>query len=148
MINRTLAALSLSLAATVTLSGAEAHADQCAWVPASVADRARLELSRPNATFFEFCQPCRDDARRIRVERVWSVTVRAAGRGGQHRELFVNGRPVDLAYLYVRSGAGATFTNLGQKVSCGARNVSHEITFGPQQPAFRPGFVCPPGSRC
>lgn len=148
MIRRSLSALSVFAAAAVALSGSTAHADQCEWVPASVAEQARIELSQPGATFIEYCEPCRDDVRRARVERVSSVTVRAVGRGAQHYTVIVNGRAVDLAYLFIRVGGGTTFSNVGHRTMCGARRVSPSITLGAMRPGFRANFVCPPGSRC
>jgi hypothetical protein len=128
---------SLILGALIATTASAAHADQCATSPRSVADKA-AELVKKGATVLEFCEPCRDAA----PGKPYVVQSVAAKDG----KLFVNGRDVDLAYLFVKTGPDE-LKNVGLLAQCGASDVSEKITGGkPSGPIkSRPPSTLPGG---
>lgn len=104
---------------------AEAHADQCSWVDARVAKKAITWLL-PGKTVVSFCEPCGDKAPGP-VTTVESVTIATVDSQTQeYVQLLLNGKPVDLAYIYAGNRDG-TFTNLATRSGCKAEGVSNQI---------------------
>jgi hypothetical protein len=104
-----------------------ARADQCAWVDEQVAARAVKEIERAGRVV-ELCEPCGDSVPRT-PEAVASVTshkVDAPRDWGGFEEVFVNGEPVDLAYVYVE--VKGRLHNLAKLVGCPAWGVSPSLT--------------------
>ena len=96
---------------------ATAHADQCALIKKPVADQA-VALVKQSATAVDFCEPCGDRAPG-KPYTIATAEIRA-------NQLFVNGAPVDLAYLYVET-APDEYRNVGLSTRCGASEVSEWI---------------------
>ena len=100
-----------------------ARADQCAWIDRLVANEANLILER-SPKYLEFCEPCGDKAPGI-PQLAKDVTVDTPEHG--YRELSINGKPVDLAYIYVKTDA-THYKNLGALAGCPASGVSPSLT--------------------
>jgi hypothetical protein len=109
-----------SILLATALSAPAARADQCALNPVSVGQAAG-KLVKPGATVLEFCEPCGDKAPG-QPYKVTSVSF-------QQGQLAVNAKTVDLAYLYVETGAGE-FRNVGIAANCIASDVSEWIRNG------------------
>lgn len=102
------------LIAGLLLASGAAQADQFAYIslPQAV---AALQAVPVGSTVHAYCAPC-GDARstpvrvaQVGIDRIWDgASARAYRDGGSagYWTLAVNGRPVDLAYVYVRSGTG------------------------------------------
>jgi hypothetical protein len=87
---------SLILFAVLLVSAVPAFADQAAWVTYEEAARA-LKVLAGHRTVKHFCAPCRDTA--VTDETVESIGMfRIAGES--YWEVQINGKGVDLAYLY------------------------------------------------
>jgi hypothetical protein len=110
-------------AAALALFPAVSGADQCAWVEPAVAEKAAA-LIRESRAVVEWCQPC-GESRPAEPANVSSVEVRPTEERA-YREVYVNGKAVDLAYLYVQSGTD-TFRNVSKVVGCESSGVSSEL---------------------
>lgn len=119
----------LALAAAGT-----ARADQCQVVDADVADWAVKVLPK-GASFVEQCEPCGDTG--PTTPRV-ANTVRVDKKAGS---VLVNGKVVDLAYVYVQTGK-ATYTNVALMTGCPTQGVAPSVTLRPAK-AVSKGM--PPG---
>lgn len=132
--------MSMLVLGALLASASPAHADQCAKNPRSVAEQAAALVTKGSAVL-RFCEPCGDVTPGTSY-LVQSVAVRDG-------ELLVNGLPVDLAYLFVRTGPGE-LVNVGVKSGCGASDVSEAIRAGkPTGPVSArapvgPGYRVPP----
>ena len=108
------------LVVAALLAPALAHADQCALNDAKVNANA-AKLVTVGSRVLEFCEPCRE-----RVPHspyvVKTVEVKA-------REVFINGKPQDLAYLYVLRGRDE-YKNVGALAGCSPHGVSTSIING------------------
>src|SRR6187549_849767 len=96
------------LVAAALVAPALAHADQCALNDAKVNANAE-KLVTVGARVLEFCEPCREKTPG-KPYVVKSVEVKA-------REVFINGKGQDLAYLYVERGKDE-FKNVGALAGC------------------------------
>jgi hypothetical protein len=114
-----------------------ALADQCAINSSPVTARA-VALVKKGATVLEYCEPCGDKA----PGAPYTVTT-VDVRGG---EVYINGKGIDLAYLYVQTQPDE-LENVGIATQCGAARVSSRISNGrpigpPRGP--RPSMPPPP----
>ena len=115
---------------SLALLGGHARADQCAWIDEATATKAKTLLKRVDdrgriAPFvIEFCEPCGDKAPGIPAEAK-AVEIRTPEAG--YRELYVNGKPVDLAYLFVKTDA-TTYRNMAALAGCPATGVSPSLS--------------------
>ncbi len=120
-----------------------ARADQCAVVSRGQSDLALARLRQPGTWILELCEPCGEQlgpsARPYLVERVERVPW-PHGAGGDDFEVRVNGRAVDLAYVFVHVGAGQ-FENLAALAGCPAEGVSARVRLPGWSPA---GLTSPP----
>jgi hypothetical protein len=107
---------------SLALLAGPAHADQCAWVEADVAERAKALLDTAPYVI-EHCEPCGD---RAPGEPTHAKTVEIATPASGFRELHVNGKPVDLAYLFVQTDA-THYGNVAALVGCPATGVSPSL---------------------
>jgi hypothetical protein len=108
---------------TLSLVTGTARADQCAWVDRLVANEANVLLER-SPKYIEFCEPCGDKAPGIpQLAKEVEVTTPEGG----YREISINGRPIDLAYVYVKTDA-THYRNLGLLAGCDATGVSPSLT--------------------
>src|SRR5712671_6427837 len=82
-----------------------AHADQCAWLDADVAEHAARVLSR--AKYVEMCEPCGDKAPGVPAV---ANDVELRHHDGS-AELAIDGREIDLAYVFVKTSDRA-YSNL------------------------------------
>lgn len=113
-----------AFAAALSMIASEARADQCSLVPAAQANAAVLHL-RSGRPFIELCEPCGQhfDPSSSNVQRVVSAIAVPDSSGLHH--VIVNGRPVDLAYLFVRGRGG--FQNVARLSGCEASGVSEQL---------------------
>jgi hypothetical protein len=96
-----------------TLFSITAMADQCAYISQGEAERAALLLQK-GSVVAEYCELCGDTT--ATVSTVKSVSV-AKVANGQYSEVSVNGKGVDLAYLYLQVAPGKK-VNVAQAVNC------------------------------
>lgn len=113
-----------TICSLVMLLSIPALADQCAWVKKAQAVRAAALLKERRVV--EWCEPC-GDAHPVKtaVQTVRTVTVERTNDPAFH-EVFVNGKPVDLAYLFVE--LRGAFRNVAGEVGCPAHDVSKQVT--------------------
>ena len=79
--------------------GGSALADQCAWISVGEAKKAAKWL-RNSSELLDYCELCGGaDPKPVRIQQ---VEIRQAD-GGKYREIYVNGDPYDLAYVFVPS---------------------------------------------
>jgi hypothetical protein len=104
-----------------------AHADQCSWVTKANADAA-LEHLAEGSEWLSYCEPCGDAAPDHRT--VGAAT--AAPVDDRFWQVSVDGKPIDLAYTFVRASADDPFfSNLARLVDCEASMVSRKVTWPP-----------------
>ncbi len=132
---RSLAIQAAIVAAVVLLLTRRAEADQCSVIPAAQAERAVQLILRQGATI-TLCEPCGD---RVRpgLRPVPVTTATAVSRGEGTSEVVVNGREVDLAYVYVHS-IGNMFVNTARVVGCPTEGVSPRIVLAEESTAAAP----------
>jgi len=111
-------------------------ADQCAWLDGDdqkFVTKSAVALINKSADFVEYCEPCKNGGPG-KVTSVNSAQFEAAKMNGQtvekFNEIILNGKGVDLAYLYVRTGS-RVFTNLALLVGCPASGVSPVLYTAP-----------------
>jgi hypothetical protein len=106
---------------TLLLLASAALADQCAWVDEQTASAARRFLP-VGAVWVGLCEPC--DERTPQVHVVGETRVGPTSSPRLY-EVTIDGRPVDLAYVYVRATPDAkVLTNLARLVRCPTTGVS------------------------
>ena len=120
------ATLLVSLALLVALPAA-AFADQYAWNDRQVAiDGARI-LAKGRRVI-HYCEPCKGDRREAPVT-ITKVIVRKAHATKPYYEVVVDGRAVDLAYVFVEVAAGSkTFDNVAVSLGLQVHGVSARLT--------------------
>lgn len=104
------------------LCAGTARADQCAWIDADVAAKARAIVERAPKVI-DFCEPCGEQAPG-EPHAVRSADVTAAD--GDFKELRVNGTAIDLAYVFVQTDA-MHYRNLAALAGCPATGVSPSL---------------------
>jgi len=118
-----LAAAALALVSTAAL------ADQCQWIDAKVAARAKALLKR-GAHVSIFCEPCGQKTAAVPMKIV-DVSMKSPDPAQpQYREISINGHDIDLAYTFLRRGKTDTFDNVARLVRCPATDVSDKVTIG------------------
>ncbi len=110
------------IAALATLSFS-AFADQCAYISGTMASRGALLLS--GAEIAEVCEPCGERAAIVSSSKVGSLVVRDTGYQN-YKEIMVNGKPLDLAYTFVKVSP-KRFVNVAKVIGCKADGVSSFI---------------------
>ncbi|MCL2268542.1 MAG: hypothetical protein FWC23_05085 [Chitinispirillia bacterium] len=114
--------LSLAAAGCLLITGA-AWADQCAWINEVQAARAQAILAeRPMV--LEHCEPCAEKGAGTPYA-VDTVGVTTPGEG--YREISINGKNIDLAYIFVRVSPGR-YDNFAFLVGCEATDVSESLS--------------------
>ena len=125
MLRKLLSGLAVAAAA---FAATPAHADICAWVGQSVAQKAAT-LIKPGDTVQMFCPGCGDTTSKpMQVAKVASGQVKGQAK---YYQVTINGEPIDLAYVYIRAPNGA-WTNVGSQVSCSKDNDSPKTIAGSQ----------------
>jgi hypothetical protein len=108
----------LAILFTATLAAPSlARADQCALNDPQINTRA-VELAKQSTAVIEYCEPCKGGSMR------GPFTIHSVGVRG--REVEINGKPVDLAYVFVHT-KGDEYTNLGLAAGCAATGISRVI---------------------
>jgi hypothetical protein len=103
-----------------------AHADQCDWLDdPSTARRAVRELAT-HVEYIELCEPCGDKAPG-EPRRAGKIAVRSIDG---HSEVAIDGRTVDLAYVYVKI-SGRLYRNLAMLAGCPTMGVSPRLLVDP-----------------
>ena len=113
---------------SIVFAPALASADQCAFVTPEQSHDA-VALIEVGSTIVDFCQPCGDAPRSVKVT---SVTEAETGFEGTW-EVSVNGRGIDLAYTFIENGDGS-YVNLSKMVECPSEDVACMLdsSFAPQ----------------
>jgi hypothetical protein len=121
------------LGALAALGGASlAQADQCAYVSIGEAEKARKILESVSE-MIEYCELCTGD--KPKAVRIQDVEVRRVDGAdyAKFRELYVNGAPIDLAYVFVPDGDKTNqYRNLSKMAGCKSDSVSTTITYPPE----------------
>jgi len=115
--------VSLAFVAGCLLAESVARADQCQIVKKSQAEKAQAILEkRPKV--LEFCEPCGE---KTPGKAFVADTVKLECASDTNTcEVFVNGKEVDLAYLFVEVSP-SKYENLAKKVGCPAMDVSPSV---------------------
>jgi hypothetical protein len=107
---------------SLALVGGTARADQCQWIDATVAEQAR-SIVKKFPTFVEYCEPCGDPAPGVPQH---ATSVALAVPEPAYRELRLDGKAVDLAYVFVKTDA-TRYRNLAALAGCPATGVSPSL---------------------
>lgn len=102
-----------------TLFSVKAMADQCAYISQAEAERAALLLQK-GSVIAEYCEPCGDTQAVVKSVKTLSV---ARVADGQYREVSINGKGLDLAYLYLQIAPGKK-VNVAQAIGCETLDAS------------------------
>ncbi len=108
----------ISLSSLVAGAGT-ARADQCAWVTDAQARKAQ-SIVTSSTKFIDFCEPCGDVAPGT-PQKIENVNIDTPHAG--YRELTLNGTPIDLAYVFVKT-SDSEYSNLAKLAGCPATGVS------------------------
>ena len=103
----------------LSLAPLHALADQCAYVTEQQAQDA-AKLVRIGDKVTQYCEPCGDGSK---VTETVSSVGYASVNYMQFFGLTINGKPVDLAYTYLRTST-AVDANMAYLVGCPASGVS------------------------
>jgi hypothetical protein len=88
-------------------------ADQCAWVTQAIAEKAAARLKK-GEVLQEICRPCGEK----KAKPLWIDNTKVAKTSDPKLyEVQVNGRGLDLAYVFVKDKGD--WVNLGLSVQCG-----------------------------
>lgn len=120
------------LAAWLLVAAVPAFADQAAWVPREDAEKARALIAE-GADIRHYCALCGDKA--YRQESVEFNEILETETQGKF-ELYVNGSPIDLAYVYVQKEG--KWSNLA--MLCGLAVDSVPEVLPADLPAAQPDF--------
>jgi len=117
------------LATIMAIYTSNLFADQCAWNDSAVADKA-VKLLKQKSSVVHWCELCSDDKP---VKEKIKVVISNTVENGKYHEISINGKPVDLAYVFIPSAKKGYYNNLGKLSNCGASGVSREITYPSQK---------------
>ncbi len=117
--------LTLLALATSMLVATPAFADQCAWVEPAVAQAAAKELSGGRRVV-ELCEPCKETKPTGKRMLARNGVVREVPRHPEYKQVTIDGKLVDLAYLFVERRQGV-FENVALISGCPAVSVSREL---------------------
>lgn len=106
-----------------------ARADQCAWIDEAATRKAHAILTS-SPTYIEYCEPCGDKAPGM-PQRATSVDVNVVG--DDYREVSIDGKAIDLAYVFVRTD-DAHYRNLAGLAGCPATGVSASLDIADETP--------------
>ncbi len=106
-------------------AGGTARADQCQLVDNDVAEWAPKLLAK-GVSFVSQCEPCGDKGP-SQPKQVTSIAVRASHGANQ---VAVNGKDIDLAYVFVQTGK-LTYTNAALLLGCPTQGVSTSVMLKP-----------------
>ena len=106
-----LKALILSIALTVF--AVAAYADQAAYITQAKAEKAAAFL-KDKKQIRHYCNPCDDKG--DRVEDISTVEAVAVTDSKPYWEVLVNGKGIDLAYVYYQEKEGGEWKNLAKKM--------------------------------
>lgn len=115
---------SFALLASLALTGA-ARADQCAYIPAAQATKAQKILKEMSQAL-PFCEPC-GEKKPGRITSVKASAVTLKRIDAKLTEVRLNGKGLDLAYVYVRKSPNDTFKNLARLAGCKTTGVTPEL---------------------
>jgi hypothetical protein len=118
----------LTLTIVLAMAGT-AYADQCAWIDAKTATKAK-QLVEAHPKVIAFCEPCGEKAPGI-PEAATRLEIGSPDAG--YKELRINGEGVDLAYTYVQTSPG-TYRNLAMLAGCEASDISPSLQVADETP--------------
>jgi hypothetical protein len=118
----------LTVSIVLAMAGT-AYADQCEWIDAKVAAKAKL-LVEGHPKVIAFCELCGDKAPGL-PEAATRVEIGTPNPG--YKDVRINGTPVDLAYTYVQTSPG-TYKNLALLSGCEATGVSPSLKVADETP--------------
>ncbi len=97
-----------------------AFADQCMLINKKLA-KDSLEFFKPGTKIGHICEPCGET--KVKAQTVKSSSIKKVG---QYSQVVVNGKDVDLAYVYYLAN-GKTYYNVAGLVGCPASGVSFNL---------------------
>lgn len=90
----------------------DATADQCAFINKNTRDIA-YNLLKSTETYLDFCPSCGDIApKEFKINDLYYKNIEYSENGEQFYQIYINGRPVDIAYVYING------KNLGMQSDC------------------------------
>jgi hypothetical protein len=115
---------------SLAVLGSTARADQCEWLDDATAQKAKDVLVK-SPKHLAFCEPCGDQAPGV-PQRATSVEITAAE--GDHAMVVVDGAPIDLAYVFVRTD-DHHYRNLAALAGCPTTGVSPSLSIEAETPS-------------
>src|SRR5262245_41241184 len=101
-----------------------AVADQCAWITKEQGDKAVQSLEK-GKRFLNFCKSC-GDAKPGAAHEIKGALNHKVPKQAAYWQVSVNGKPQDLAYLYVEGKAGV-FHNVAKIAGCATTDVKATV---------------------
>ena len=95
-------------------------ADQCQSVSKEQAAQA-LDFLKPSGQYIEFCEPCGDKDFYKREPQI--INNLQAKADGEYWDIYLNGKNVDLAYIFVSTKNG-DYLNLSKLANCPSSDVT------------------------
>ncbi len=106
------------LAAVFTVTAVSVLADQAAWITKAQAEKAAAFLKKHNE-IRHYCAPCSDKGDSVEeISTVEAVKI----EGQEYWEVQVNGKGIDLAYVYFKTKKGK-WKNLAREIKVKVRDV-------------------------
>lgn len=118
--------LSLVALGMLLLSGGLAYADQCAWIKPEEAQKA-LQFLPAGTDFLHYCEPCGDTD--PVPDKVTRAEIGVPDGGAGYLEVRINGKPEDIAYIFVKKPQARQYSNLAKLAGCRCTDVSKSITY-------------------
>ena len=117
--------LKLTLFAIIlTLFAITALADQAAYITQAQAQKAAAFL-KDKKQIRHYCNPCDDKG--DRVEDISTVEAVAVADSKPYWEVLVNGKGIDLAYVYYQEKEGGEWKNLAKKMKIKVDDVQKTL---------------------
>jgi hypothetical protein len=118
----------IAAAAALVIAVPTAHADQFQWNDMATAKKGAAVLQKGRRVI-HFCEPCKGGHREAPVEIRSTTKVRRAKSSTTYWEVIVDGKAVDLAYVFVEVAEGSnTFDNVALAIGAPASGVSARLT--------------------
>ncbi len=108
----------------LTLFAITALADQAAYITKEQAEKAAAFL-KDKKQIRHYCNPCDDKG--DRVEDISTVEAVAVADSKPYWEVLVNGKGIDLAYVYYKDEDGGEWKNLAKKMKIKVDDVPKSL---------------------
>jgi len=130
MTKQGLGAGAAALLVTLAAGANSARADQCSIVTKEIADHASAVLRSGTSAYISYCQPCGDKPPTHSVHAK-TIEVKQSGTG---YAVWIDGKAVDLAYIFVSVGDYTRYSNLGITSGCKATGITATYNAGTVKP--------------